>query len=352
MDYPSTTPAPIGAVTHNRQMSPTDPTSPAPSPRKHAAQTTRVRPRWWRALGRLAPALMLACGLALIGAAAFAKGDVYRWVDAKGNVHYEDRGGVGARKIDVPSLPTDPSSLADLEIVRDGTASNVYINNRLGGPLEVRLQFIDSVNVEADPAFPLTQVVAGRQRALVSRIAPGAGEVASYSISMTAMPGDPNANAADVVYALPVDEDSGWQIGQGFHGGFSHTDEQNLYAVDLIVREGTPILAARDGVVMQVESAFDKAGLNKQKYAERANVIRVLHDDGTMAIYAHLKENGAYVRVGQRVTVGEQIAISGNTGYSSGPHLHFCIQVNRGMRLVSIPFRMVSATGFLPLPKK
>lgn len=295
---------------------------------------------------------MIACGLVLIGAAAFAKGDVFRWVDAKGNVHYEDRGVAGARKVEVPSLPPDPSSLADLEIVRNGSSSDVYVSNRLGGPLEVNLQFLESVNVQADPTFPITQLVGARQRALLSRIVPGAGEVASYSIGMTAMPGDPNANAADVVYALPVDEDSGWQIGQGFHGGFSHTDEQNLYAVDLIVREGTPILAARDGVVMQVESAFDKAGLNKQKFAERANVIRVLHDDGSMAIYAHLKENGAYVRIGQRVTVGEQIAISGNTGYSSGPHLHFCVQVNRGMRLVSIPFRMVGAAGFLPLPKK
>jgi murein DD-endopeptidase MepM/ murein hydrolase activator NlpD len=103
---------------------------------------------------------------------------------------------------------------------------------------------------------------------------------------------------------------------------------------------------------MQVESGFDRAGLNKQKYSERANRVRVLHDDGTMAVYAHLQENGVYVRVGDRVGVGQQIAASGNTGYSSGPHLHFCVQVNTGMRLVSIPFRMVTSRGFLPLPKK
>jgi len=69
-------------------------------------------------------------------------------------------------------------------------------------------------------------------------------------------------------------------------------------------------------------------------------------------VYAHLKENGVYVRVGQRVGVGQQIAISGNTGFTSGPHLHFCVQVNRGMRLVSVPFRMVSDNGFLPLRKR
>jgi murein DD-endopeptidase MepM/ murein hydrolase activator NlpD len=103
---------------------------------------------------------------------------------------------------------------------------------------------------------------------------------------------------------------------------------------------------------MQVESGFDRSGLNHEKYAQRANLVRVLHSDGSMAVYAHLQENGVYVRVGDRVNVGQQIAASGNTGYSSGPHLHFGVQVNTGMRLVSIPFRMVTSRGFLPLPRK
>ncbi|MBC7989060.1 MAG: M23 family metallopeptidase, partial [Luteimonas sp.] len=108
---------------------------------------------------------------------------------------------------------------------------------------------------------------------------------------------------------------------------------------------------ARGGIVMQTESGFGSAGLNKKRFSARANVIRILHDDGSMGVYAHLKANGVYVQVGDRVGIGQQIALSGNTGYSSGPHLHFCLQVNRGMRLVSIPFRMVGDRGYLPLPK-
>ena len=80
--------------------------------------------------------------------------------------------------------------------------------------------------------------------------------------------------------------------------------------------------------------------------------MRILHADGSMGVYAHLKENGVYVRVGQKVSLGQQIGVSGNTGYSSGPHLHFCLQINNGMRLVSIPFRMLSGRGFLKLPTK
>jgi murein DD-endopeptidase MepM/ murein hydrolase activator NlpD len=297
---------------------------------------------------------LLALGLGTLAAAALARGDVYKWTDAKGNIHYEDRnsGNPNTIKLSPKVPPPDASSLAQLEVVRDGDASAVYVSNRLGGPIEVALALTEANNVVSDPQLPLTQLLPARSRVLMSRIMPGPGTVASYAVGMTAMPGDPHAIPADVVYALPMDESSDWQIGQGFHGGFSHTDEQNRYAVDLVVPTGTPILAARDGVVMQVESAFDRAGTNKEKYSDRANVVRILHDDGTMGLYAHLQENGVYVRVGERVGVGQQIAVSGNTGFSSGPHLHCCVQVNTGMRLVSIPFRMVTSRGYLPLPRK
>jgi len=298
---------------------------------------------------------LLALGLASITFGALARGDVYKWTDSKGNVHYEDRnsGNANTTRLRPNVPPPDPSSMAELEVVRNPESSDVYVSNRLGGPVEVSLALTEAQNVISDPALPVRQLLPAKARVLLSRIAPGPGEVASYAVGMSAVPGDPHAIPDDtVVYALPMDENNGVQLGQGFHGGFSHSDEQNRFAVDLIVPDGTPILAARGGVVMQVESGFDRAGLNKEKYAERANVVRILHDDGSMAVYAHLQENGVYVRVGERVSVGQQIALSGNTGYSSGPHLHFCIQINTGMRLVSIPFRMVTSRGYLPLPRK
>ena len=50
-----------------------------------------------------------------------------------------------------------------------------------------------------------------------------------------------------------------------------------------------------------------------------------------MALYAHLQESGVLVRPGQHVRAGQQIGLSGNTGFTTGPHLHFAVQVNRGM---------------------
>lgn len=291
--------------------------------------------------------------LLLAATSAFGAKKVYRWVDAQGNVHYGDSSGnapAHAQQLDLAVPPPDPSTLADLQLVRDGVATDVYVENRIAAPLQMTLDFSAQQNVTAWPGFPLHQVLPPNARVKVGRIEPANhGQVSSFSLDMTALPGDPAASPRNVTYSLPVDEHSAWKLGQSFHGGWSHNDEQNQYAIDIVVPEGTPVLAARAGVVMQVESSFDKAGSNRTRYAERANLVRIIHDDGTMALYAHLMENGVYVKVGERVGVGQQIAASGNTGFSSGPHLHFAVQVNRGMRLASVPFRMIGPSGFLSL---
>ena len=91
---------------------------------------------------------------------------------------------------------------------------------------------------------------------------------------------------------------------------------------------------------MMVERDFYGAGLDKEKFGSRANHVRVLHGDGSMAVYAHLKLESASVSPGQRLRRGQQIGLSGNTGFSTGPHLHFAVQVNRAMELTSVPFRV------------
>ena len=83
---------------------------------------------------------------------------------------------------------------------------------------------------------------------------------------MDSLPGDPSARPRDVEYLLPLQQRS-FRIDQGFGGGFSHNDPQNRYAVDFAADIGTPVLAAREGVVMQVESDFEKAGLNRERTA-------------------------------------------------------------------------------------
>ena len=237
-------------------------------------------------------------------------------------------------------------SLVRLEVVRQGQAWVAYAENRLAGPVEVELSATAQAGLATDEALPLRRVLPPKQRvALLRMTADTAG--GSQALQLDATPGEPGQMARDAVYSLPVEE-ARFELGQGFHGGFSHGDEANRYAIDLIVAEGTPVLAARDGVVMQAVSGFQEGGTDPS-LADRANQVRVLHEDGSMALYAHLQAGQVFVRAGDTVTLGQVIGRAGSTGYSTGPHLHFAVQVNGGMRLVSIPFRMIGPDGMLPL---
>ena len=95
-----------------------------------------------------------------------------------------------------------------------------------------------------------------------------------------------------------------------------------LYAIDFEMPIGTPLLAARAGKVVAAQSAFQDG--NDKDLEE--NFVMVQHADGTVARYIHLKRGGVLVSVGDEVKQGQRIALSGNTGQTGGPHLHFDVQ--------------------------
>jgi hypothetical protein len=90
-------------------------------------------------------------------------------------------------------------------------------------------------------------------------------------------------------------------------GGIGSTNHDGI---DIAVPEGTPIRAALSG---KVTSAGPNGGYG--------NYVAIQHDGGLLTFYAHLSTIA--VRVGQKVDRGEVVAKSGNTGTSTGPHLHF-----------------------------
>ena len=273
---------------------------------------------------------------------------IYRWTDRNGITHYGDRPpDAAAGKVRVIPVRAEPGAMVRLRVEGDTGGYLVWADNTLAGPIEVMLHFNRNANVVGQPPLPARATVPARGSALVARIGvldpARAGE---FELRLDSIPGDPSARPQDVEYQLPLRQRTP-RVDQGQGGSFSHVDPQNRYAVDFAAEEGTQVLAAREGLVMQVESDFDKAGLNREEYGGRANFVRILHDDGSMALYAHLKTEGVLVRAGQRVRSGQQIGLSGNTGFTTGPHLHFAVQVNRGMRLLSIPFRMRGPAGAL-----
>jgi len=234
----------------------------------------------------------------------------------------------------------DAAPLTRLEILDRGHGPEAWAENLLSGPVEVVLR-ARGATPRAQPPLPARATVPARGRVLVASL-----DRADAALLLEVVPGHPGARPIDVEYAWPL-ATSRLDIAQGWGGASSHRDGESRHAVDFAVPEGTPVLAARDGVVMQAEARFTGGGLGSADDLVRANFIRILHDDGSMALYAHLAPGGVAVRQGERVRRGQRIGSSGNTGYSGGPHLHFAVQANRGLRLATIPFRMFGPAGIL-----
>ncbi|MBP6309382.1 MAG: M23 family metallopeptidase [Arenimonas sp.] len=151
------------------------------------------------------------------------------------------------------------------------------------------------------------------------------------------------------MYQIPFSQYANWTISQGFHGASSHGNILNEYAVDFDIPFGTPVIAARTGIVMEVIDAFPDNGKQSKSKLEHANSIRILHEDGSMAVYGHLLQDSALVKPGQWLVSGTVLAQSGNSGFTNGSHLHFVVQINTGMQLASIPFQMKSNNGIMQL---
>ena len=164
------------------------------------------------------------------------------------------------------------------------------------------------------------------------------------------IPGEPGAlHRPDQPYRLPYALSTAVRVSQAYPIVKTHSDPASQYAIDFAMPIGTDVFAAREGVVIEVASDFFEAGTDYETDGPRANIIRVLHDDGTMALYVHLNWNSIRVVPGQRVRRGEYLADSGNTGFSTGPHLHFVVQRNEGGALVAVPLEFVGPSGPITL---
>lgn len=246
---------------------------------------------------------------------------------------------LSASALNAPPATTTRDAVARLRIVPGDGDYLAYADNLLPGPIEVRLDVSDGERLQALPALPARASVAAGASVLVTRLQPPRGREGWMRLRLLGIPGSSNAKPRDVLYLLPLQQATP-RIDQGFDGAFSHDDDENRYALDFAAPEGTPVLAARGGIVLQVETSYTAHGTDGARFATRANFIRILHDDGSMALYGHLAPAGAQVVPGQHVDAGQRIGTSGDTGYSTAPHLHFVVQVNRSLHLLSIPFRM------------
>jgi murein DD-endopeptidase MepM/ murein hydrolase activator NlpD len=147
------------------------------------------------------------------------------------------------------------------------------------------------------------------------------------------------------VYSLPYAPGKGYRVSQGYNGVYSHFGADQ-YAIDWRMPMGTPVHAARGGTVVGVKNDSNIGG-DDNKYDWDANYVLVEHADGTLGQYVHLMKGGSKLKVGQHVEAGDLIGLSGNTGHSTGPHLHFSVfKAKDGKHRVTIPVHYKTAEDF------
>ncbi len=199
----------------------------------------------------------------------------------------------------------------------------------------------------------VTRTLEPRQSEPVMRFGdPGAPVGGGFRIAYDWTVGDKEAvHDDDHLYALPYARGKRYRVLQGFGSRFSHTGLE-AFAVDFDMPVGTPVHAARAGVVARVEESHTR-GCWEDGCGRFANYIVILHSDGTTGEYYHLRHEGARVAVGASVAQGQLIGYSGNTGHTTRPHLHFAVyRATDWGNTQSIPVRFLSADGIIDDPRR
>jgi murein DD-endopeptidase MepM/ murein hydrolase activator NlpD len=135
-------------------------------------------------------------------------------------------------------------------------------------------------------------------------------------------------------------EGATYEVYQGPGGAFSHTG-LNRHAWDFGLPEGTSVCAVAEGRVVRVKQDSTVGGTEPQHYST-GNTIVLDHGDGVFSQYLHLRTGSARVAEGDIVRGGQVVALSGSTGYSSVPHLHFQVQDATGQ---SMPCAFLDVPG-------
>jgi len=213
-------------------------------------------------------------------------------------------------------------------VERIGNGQNLIARNRGPAPVSVRLTLSAADNVVASQSLPVHAVVRPNSEMVLLQIRPADparslrfSSQSAYNLGNFHAQHDPQAR-----YRLPFADGGSFVISQAADGPLTtHSAADSENAVDFTLPENTPIVAARDGTVIETESA-NRYGGRDRVLLNMANYVRILHADETVATYAHLAPGGVTVTPGQRVTAGTLIGYSGATGYAAGPHLHFVVQ--------------------------
>lgn len=290
------------------------------------------------------------CAVAALAVVALPVGaqKLFKYQDANGVWVYTDRQPAGEQAFEESEVARR-FVLPEIKLVQRANRSSIAViaENTYFAPVQLAFRLRPIENVAAGtPSRGMKVLPARSETELITVGKATEAAEARFEYEFQYIPGQPGVEHRPTQpYRLPFPLATDVRVSQAYPSNSTHSDEGSRHAIDFVMPIGTYVHAAREGIVIEVASDFYDSGTDAAVDGPRANIVRVLHDDGTMALYVHLNWNSIRVVPGQRVRRGEHIADSGNTGFSTGPHLHFVVQRNADGQLVSVPVEFAGANG-------
>ena len=236
---------------------------------------------------------------------------------------------------EVPVHVTCNADLLCVEVYKD-TQVRLILDNVTAKPLSFRLFVIGDHLEEAQPVIYLDGPV---RQTLMSF--PNSGKPWGFEYRIH-YGHESHVHDDGYLYTLPFAPGAGYQVSQS-HTNITTHHLGNRFAVDFSMPVGERIHAARGGVVVSTYAESTTQSVNGDA---AANHIWIEHSDGTIGKYLHLDRNGVLVSEGDRVEDGDEIGISGNTGFSRGAHLHFSVSTLGGDALYqTFNVRFITESG-------
>src|SRR5690606_24344871 len=222
-------------------------------------------------------------GIALLLASTATLGStIYKYTDANGVVTYTDQRVPGARVfVFNDNMVEDNDRQVYVTTRKHAGGDTLIVKNDLYAPVEIELEITRAEHVLGAPAKPIRWVLPPRQEIRLLTLAPDGTGTPRYEHRLRYALGDPRSRHLAERYPLPW-RGGPFRMTQGPGGRYSHTGPKGRYAVDIAMPVGTPIVAARGGVVIRTENSQSGRGTNPA-----GNFVRIMHDDGTMGVYLH-----------------------------------------------------------------
>ena len=233
-------------------------------------------------------------------------------------------------------------SFSDDTSVRDRT---VYFRNNCYMPIEYKIEFIPEVlgsDVNLIPNNKYCRKVS--DNALIITLParePGkeGKEIRAYSTegyysckARYKLGAQDAKHDNEALYSVPFPRGVNWYIAQGNNTGETHNGDSRFAFDFKTTGNDRRICGMRNGVVVKVKEDSNEGGYDK-KYLDKANLILVMHDDGSIANYGHLKQGSVSkfgIKLGDVVKEGQVLGEYGMTGFTGSPHLHAEVYVPKG----------------------